>query len=107
MTPTDLDQLADLLAERLANRPAAPPRIVDAAGMAEYLGVSRDVIYSNADVLGAIRLGKGERPRLRFVLDAETVHRWRQWGDAGPPAPRPSRRPARSDVPLLPIGGRR
>lgn len=106
MTSADLEQLAELLADRLADRPAAPPRIVDAAGMADYLGVSRDVIYANADVLGAIRLGNGERPRLRFVLDAETVHRWRQWGDAGPPAPRRRQRTANPDVPLLPIGGR-
>jgi len=41
-------------------------RLVDAATLARLLGVSRATVYANADQLGAIRLGKGKRARLRF-----------------------------------------
>ena len=102
MSPADLEAFADLVADRLAERLTAPPRIVDAAGMAAYLGVSRETVYEHADRLGAIRLGSGERPRLRFVLDAPTIERWRDWGSERPPEPKPRR----TRVPLLPVGRR-
>lgn len=112
MTDRELERLADLVAERLALA-AGLPRVLDAAELAEYLGVSRDVVYANADRLGAIRLGDGERPRLRFILDAEVVRSWRA---APPPAepepvvapPARGRRPGRANAPrveLLPIRG--
>lgn len=43
-------------------------RLVDAATVARELGISRDTVYANANQLGAIRLGDGPRPRLRFDL---------------------------------------
>lgn len=81
--PADLDALADLVAERLAEQLAVSrplPPVVTADELAGYLGVSRDVIYANADRLGVIRLGEqgpGRRPALRFPLDAEAVEAWR------------------------------
>lgn len=48
-----------------------------AAQVASILGVSRDAVYGMADRLGAVRLGGGTRPRLRFearrVQEAMTV----------------------------------
>ncbi len=79
LDPDQLDALADLVADRLAERLAAPaPRpggLVDAATVAERLGVARSWVYAHADELGAVRLGeKGKAkqggPRLRFDLDA-------------------------------------
>jgi hypothetical protein len=68
--------LADLVAERVAvhlaadaSPPAARP-LVDAAALARALGVSRQYVYLHAAELGARRVGKGSRPRLRFDVDA-------------------------------------
>lgn len=71
--PADLERLAGLVADRLADvlgdRPRSTPRLVDAAELAVLLGVSRETVYANADRLGARRLGDGARPRLRFDSD--------------------------------------
>ncbi len=45
------------------------PRIVDAGQLARYLGVSRHLIYHNAERLGAIRLGDGQRAALESDVD--------------------------------------
>lgn len=65
--------LADAIAERSAARfvellrdtPTHGP-LVDAATLADMLGVDRSYVYAHADELGAIRLGEGSKPRLRF-----------------------------------------
>lgn len=51
---------------------AAPPepRLLDAAEVAERFGVSPEWVRDHADDLGAVRLGDGPRPRLRFDPDA-------------------------------------
>lgn len=89
--------------------------LVDAAAVAEYLGVERDWVYANAARLGARKLGDGPRARLRF--DLEEVDRrlvscpLSRESDAAPGrtvAPiRPRRRRGRlgTSVPLLPIRG--
>lgn len=74
-----IDRLAEQLANHLSNRlapatPDAPPaqrgpaedRLLTAAQVSCWWGVSRSWIYRNADRLGALRLGNGSRPRLRF-----------------------------------------
>jgi hypothetical protein len=78
-----IDRLADALAERLAVRlaerqaaeidgaerqPAAgtTARLVNAAELAHVLGVSRSMVYAHAAELGALEVGNGGRPRLRF-----------------------------------------
>jgi hypothetical protein len=35
--------------------------LVDAAGLADLLGTSRDFVYAHADELGAIRLSSGPK----------------------------------------------
>jgi len=42
--------------------------LVDAAAVASYLGVARSYVYEHAAELGARRLGRGPRARLRFSL---------------------------------------
>jgi len=46
----------------------APVGLVDAQGLADYLGVTRAYVYEHAPELGARRLGSGPRARLRFSL---------------------------------------
>jgi hypothetical protein len=68
-----LDALVDRIAERVVDRIAelcdernTGPSLLDATQAARLLGVSRAMVYSRADELGAIRIGDGPRPRLRF-----------------------------------------
>jgi hypothetical protein len=62
----DIEAIAQRVAELLAARPGAV-RYVDAARVAELLGVEREWVYAHARQLGAIRLG-GPQGRLRFDL---------------------------------------
>jgi hypothetical protein len=119
VTPANptLERLADAVAERLLPRlavelatlleqQARPPELVDAAELARVLGVSRDFVYSNAELLGVHRLGDGNRPRLRFdVGSARAALAGREEPVAEPAraAPRPGR--AGGTAPLLPIRG--
>lgn len=65
-------RIAELVAEQLrtpAPAPAAPTRsgeLLTAAQLAERLEVDRSWVYDNATRLGALKLGTGRRPRLRF-----------------------------------------
>lgn len=68
--------LVDAIAERVADLlRGEPPRgcMVDAATLAGALGVDRSYVYAHADELGAVRLGGGLKPRLRFDLEAARV----------------------------------
>jgi hypothetical protein len=90
--------------------------LVDAARVAEHLGVSRDYVYEHAAELGALRLGSGPRARLRFDLgevDSRLTSCSRSRGSeaAGSGTVARSRRRRRSaglgtNVPLLPIKDR-
>jgi len=97
-----LERLADLIAARLASTPIARQALVDAATLAQELGVSRASIYEQAQNLGAVRVGAGARGRLGF--DPERVRRilddkaaYREPPSARHPKPRAAhrRRPAR------------
>src|SRR4051812_5178218 len=64
-----IEAIARRVAELLQESPArATPRLVSAAEIARRFDVTRQWVYENADRLGAIRLGRGARPRLRFDL---------------------------------------
>ena len=61
-----LEQLADLVAERLAGAGRVlASRLVDAKEVARWLNVEPDFVYANAVALGARRLGDGPKARLR------------------------------------------
>ncbi len=85
--------------------------LVDAATVADTLGLTRSTVYARADELGAIRLGDGPKPRLRFDLE-RARSAWR--GSGREPAPEPRRQPThrrrytatRSSAELLPIRSR-
>lgn len=60
------DRVAELLDGGPPERPAGPGRHLTAAQVAAWWGVDRGWVYANAERLGAMRLGSGARPRLRF-----------------------------------------
>jgi hypothetical protein len=100
-------QVAELLSERgLLDEAGA---WIDAAEVARRHSVSRAWVYAHARELGAVRLGTGDRPRLRF--DPAEVRRRLQ---AYVPSPLPPAAPLRtargrgsrrSNTGLLPIKG--
>jgi hypothetical protein len=112
MHPDDLERLAELVADRIAERltaPAsAPQELLDVKALAKALGVSPTWVYDHAGELGGIKLGRGPKARWRFDIavardrmrtDPEASHARRQ---------RARRHVAQTSkgVPLLPIGGR-
>ena len=56
-------RVVDLLDQRADARSTG---LVDAQELARTLGVSRATVYEHADELGAVEVGGGSRPRLRF-----------------------------------------
>ena len=79
-----------------------PDGLLSASQVAARLGVDRSWVYAHADELGAIRLGDGPRPRLRFV-PAVIAQRMLNTRSPAPIAPSGARMPAASNVRLLPI----
>ena len=119
----DLHMIAELVADfvlvQLRNGvgvPQAPHRrrLLDASEVAEMLGVGRNVVYRRADEFGAVRIGAGPRPRLRFdpakVTEAlEACSTGRESGGTNrPPRKATSRSRAPKSAaafPLLPVRG--
>lgn len=66
------EALADAISERVLDRLdehlSEPEPLLDAEQLAELLRVRRDAIYrwAEAGLIPSIKLGDGERPRLRF-----------------------------------------
>jgi hypothetical protein len=76
LQPGEIEAIAQRVAELIADRlapPAPRERLVDAAQLAELLGVERDWVYAHADQLGGVRLG-GPKGRLRFDLNMVADH---------------------------------
>ena len=65
MTADELDDIARRVASRLG-RAGGWPELLTAAEVASRYRVARSWVYAHAPELGAIRLGDGPRPRLRF-----------------------------------------
>jgi excisionase family DNA binding protein len=70
--------LAALIVDELEARRTVPtrsdasgirPALVDAAEVARRLGVGRSTVYAHSRELGAVEVGTGRRPRLRFDLE--------------------------------------
>ena len=103
LAPGDLERLAHMIADRLTDRPPAPPRIVGVRELARILDVSPDAVYRHAGELGAIRVGSA----VRFDV-ADALERARTAATPPPPAPpavttRRRRTRTAGAVPLLPI----
>jgi hypothetical protein len=104
-----LDELVELLGEKLT-----PAPWTTAGEVAAHLKVSTDVIYRLADLLGAVRIGDGPKPRLRFPplerIDVTILSASGRSDAEGSPtaarvAPRRRRRVTGTGAPLLPIAG--
>lgn len=114
LTAADVEAIADAVADRLQRRDVepAPDRLLDASEAAARLGVSRDYVYAHAADLGAIRVGDGARPRLRFSassLDDACLSSRRTQPPASPGGKlkrtRRKSEPLGTDAELLPIRG--
>ena len=79
LDPAVIEEIADRLSgaivarvvellrgQGLSPRPSESTAWLDAQEVAQRLGVSREWVYEHADELGALRIGSGPRPRLRF-----------------------------------------
>ena len=69
--PDAVDSVVEATARRVVALLRLAPvgvGLVDAAVVAQHLGVSRGWVYRPADELGAVRLGTGRRARMRFDL---------------------------------------
>jgi hypothetical protein len=72
LDPADIEAIAELVVERLAERERRPARIglATASEVAERYGVSLSWVYANKRRLGAVVLGDGPKARLRFDLES-------------------------------------
>jgi hypothetical protein len=112
LDPPTIEAIARRVVELLDRRGVAcGPELVDAAELARRLGIERSWVYTHAIELGAVKLGSGRKPRLRFdpQVAARVLRRTDEGPAADPPArsgerARRSRRPE-GQVPLLPIRG--
>jgi hypothetical protein len=108
LAPEVIDAIARRVIELLPRGVVAPAELVDAAELARRLGVERSWVYTHAIQLGAIKLGNGRRPRLRFdpQVAIERIRAAQERQDQGPPLRPPHPRPPDGGRPrLLPIKG--
>jgi hypothetical protein len=111
LDPELVDAIARRVVELLEKKGIQQRELVDASELARRFGIERSWVYSHAIELGAVKLGQGKKPRLRF--DPEIAARFLRKVGEGPAAP-PARsgeragQPGRGDgsvVPLLPVRG--
>jgi hypothetical protein len=67
LTDEDVQRVARAVADLLDER--QPQRLVDAATLAQLLGVTRGFVYEHSDRLGAVRTSDRAKARLRFDVD--------------------------------------
>jgi hypothetical protein len=112
-----LDELVDRI-ERLDEAASLSRRqLLTTAEVADMLAVEASWVREHAEELGAIRLGSGERPRLRFdrekvaaYVAACSVGRRSDENECPAPAANPVRRGRRrsgTEIELLPVRGRK
>lgn len=121
LSPETIDAIARRVIDLMRDEQApASGEMVDAAEIARRFGVTRSWVYEHRQDLGAVELGTGKRPRLRF--DPERVSEMLACArDRQPPVSKSPAKPAdspvrrrpgaragaRSGSDLLPIRGRR
>jgi hypothetical protein len=66
LDPQAVEAVARRVVELLEKRGLQRRELVDAAELARRLGIERSWVYSHAIELGAVKLGTGAKPRLRF-----------------------------------------
>jgi hypothetical protein len=105
-----IDAIARRVVELLEQRGLQSRELVDASELARRFGIERSWVYSHAIQLGAVKLGNGSKPRLRFdpQIAAKVLRKVGGDSAADPPA-RSGKRAGQpqgnrgSEVPLLPI----
>ena len=117
-----IERMLELVLERMGDTPATPGsgELVDAAEIARRFNLTPATVRARADEFGAIRVGDGPRPRLRFdparvvaALGAGDLLHHEQSATTGEAPAQPTirrrRRAARvgTDPELLPIRGSR
>jgi hypothetical protein len=113
LDPQAVEAIARRVVEILERRGLQGRELVDAAELARQFGIERSWVYSHAIELGAVKLGHGPKPRLRFdpQIAARVLRRVGEGSAADPPA-RSGKRAGQpsgsggSGVRLLPINGR-
>jgi hypothetical protein len=120
LTPDAIEQVAQRVAQLLRHEQPPPAEVKDdvrqtsaqlltAEQLARHLCLNRAWVYEHATELGAIQLGNGPRPRLRFDAQLaaqalQTRRRHEHTATSDRPQPRPTRRRRKpSTVPLLPV----
>ena len=112
LDPQTVEAIARRVVELLEKRGFQRQELVDAAELARRLGIERSWVYSHAIELGAVKLGTGAKPRLRFdpEIAARVLRRVDGKSTADPPARSGKRagqpRGSEGRVELLPIRGR-
>lgn len=97
LDPQTIEAIARRVVELLEKRGLQGRELVDAAELARRLGIERSWVYSHAIELGAVKLGNGAKPRLRF--DPEVAARVLQRVGEGPAADPPARSGKRAGQP--------
>jgi hypothetical protein len=88
LDPQTTEAIARRVVELLEKRGLQHRELVDAAELAQQLGIERSWVYSHAIELGAVKLGRGSKPRLRFdpEVAAQVLRRAGEGQEADPPA---------------------
>lgn len=112
LDPQAIEAISRRVVELLEAKGLRRRELVDAAELARRLGIERSWVYSHAIELGAVKLGSGPKPRLRFdpEIAARVLKRVGEGTAAAPPARSGERagqprRGGSSEVSLLPIDG--
>ncbi len=110
LDPPTVEAIARRVVEILEQRGLQSRELVDAAELARRFGIERSWVYSHAIELGAVKLGSGPKPRLRFdpQIAARLLRKAGEQTAADPPARSGERadRPSASggnEMRLLPI----
>jgi hypothetical protein len=78
LDPQTIEAIARRVVELLDRRSlSSGPELVNAAELARRLGTERSWVYTHAIELGAVKLGSGRKPRLRFdpQVAARALHK--------------------------------
>jgi len=88
LDPQATEAIARKVVELLEIRGLQERELVDAAELAKRFGIERSWVYSHAIELGAVKLGSGAKPRLRFnpQVAARVLRRVGEESTADPPA---------------------
>lgn len=88
LDPQATDAIARRVVELLEKRGLQRRELVDAAELARRLGIERSWVYTHAIELGAVKLGSGTKPRLRFdpEIAARVLRKVEDKSAADPPA---------------------